>query len=280
MVGMMTFENLGVRSLDYQPCSYGDSRLVFRGPKRDLGGDYMAFLGGTETYGKFIARPFPALAEAETGLACVNFGLNAAGLDVYLNAPSVLAAATRARLCVVQVMGANNLTNRFYAVHPRRNDRFIRASQLMRSIFREVDFTEFHFTRHMLGQLATRAPDRFGLVVDEVQRAWVARMELLLTRLEREVVLLWFADHAPEDKVDPTGAEQDPFAIERWMIERLRPRASRVVEVVASPSALARGTDGMVYAGMDEPAARGMMGPAAHEEAAQAVARALADLMK
>lgn len=279
MVGMMTFENLGVRSLDYQPCNYGDSGLSFRGPKRDLGGDYVAFLGGTETYGKFISRPYPAIVEAETGLTCVNLGLNAAGPDSYLNAPSVLDAAAGAQLCVVQIMGANNLTNRFYAVHPRRNDRFIRASQLMQTIFREVDFTEFHFTRHMLGRLATVAPERFRLVVDEVQQAWMARMGSLLTRLETEVVLLWFADHAPEDQMDPTGAEQDPFGIERWMIERLRPRVSRVVEVVASPAALACGTDGMIYADMDEPVARGMMGPAAHDEVAGAVVDVLADLL-
>ncbi|WP_370330982.1 DUF6473 family protein [Aquicoccus porphyridii] len=277
---MMTFENPGVRSLDYQPCNYGDDRLSFRGPKRDLGGDYVAFLGGTETYGKFIARPYPAIVEAETGLTCVNLGLNAAGLDVYLNASSVLAAAARARICVVQLMGAHNLSNRFYAVHPRRNDRFIRASQLMQTIFREVDFTEFHFTRHMLGQLATVAPERFRLIVDEIQQAWVARMGTLLNRLETDVVLLWFAAHAPEDRFDPTGAEQDPFGIERWMIERLRPRAARVVEVVASPAALARGTEGMIYADMDEPVARGMMGPAAHDEAAGAVVDALAGLLK
>ncbi len=36
-------------------------------------------------------------------------------------------------------MGAQNLSNRFYAVHPRRNDRFLRASTLMKTIFREVD---------------------------------------------------------------------------------------------------------------------------------------------
>lgn len=280
MVGEMTFATPGVRSLDYQPCNYGDSGLSFRGPKRDLGGDYLAFLGGTETYGKFIARPYPALVEAATGLTCVNFGLNAAGLDVYLNAPRVLDVAARARICVVQVMGAQNLSNRFYAVHPRRNDRFIRASQLMQTIFREVDFTEFHFTRHMLGRLATVAPERFRLVVDEVQQAWVARMGTLLTRLETEVVMVWFADHAPEERMDPTGAEQDPFGIERWMIERLRPRVARMIEVVASPAALAHGTDGMIYSDMDEPVARGLMGPAAHDEAAGAVVDALAGLLQ
>ena len=267
----MSFENMGSGPLDYDPCQYGDSRLVFRGPVRALEGEYIAFLGGTETYGKFIAEPFPVLVEQTLGIACVNFGQTKAGVDVFLNDPTVLAAAAKARQCVVQVTGANNLSNRFYTVHPRRNDRFLRASAMMQSVFREVDFTEFHFTRHMLRALAAKAPERFAMLIEEVQRAWLSRMELLLARIGPRAVLLWFADHAPEDGTDLSHARDDPFAIDRWMIERLRPRVACVVEVVASPKALARGVKGMVFNEMEAPAARGMLGPAAHDEAARAV---------
>ena len=57
----MAYEKLGGVSLNYDPCTYPDSKLMFRGPQRDLTSDYIAFLGGTETYGKFIAEPFPYL---------------------------------------------------------------------------------------------------------------------------------------------------------------------------------------------------------------------------
>ena len=152
----MTFETMGSGPLDYAPCHYGDSRLVFRGPARLLRGDYVAFLGGTETYGKFLAAPYPVLVEDALGLPAANFGQINAGVDVYLNDPGVTAAAANAAVAVVQVMGANNMSNRFYTVHPRRNDRFLRASATMQAVFRDVDFTEFHFTRHMLGALAAR----------------------------------------------------------------------------------------------------------------------------
>lgn len=276
----MTFENLGSGPLDYAPCNYGTSRLIFRGPQQRLEGDYVAFLGGTETYGKFIAEPFPALIEDELGLPCVNFGQVNAGVDVFANDATVQSAAASARLAVVQMTGANNLSNRFYSVHPRRNDRFLKASAAMQSVFRDIDFTEFHFTRHLLGTLAARAPDRFRLVIDEVQKAWLARMELLLSRIGPQAVLLWFADHAPEDNTDFTQTRSDPFAVERWMIERLRPSVAKVIEVVASPKALAQGTRGMIFADLEAPAAKGMLGPAAHDEAAQVVADDLAELLE
>jgi hypothetical protein len=60
--------------------------------------------------------------------------------------------------------GAQNLSNRLYTVHPRRNDRFLRASGILRTIYRDVDFTEFHFTRHMLDHLRCLSEDRFDIV--------------------------------------------------------------------------------------------------------------------
>jgi hypothetical protein len=275
----MTFENPGDGPLDYFPCRYGKSRLVFRGPSRTPAGDYLAFIGGSETYGKFIEHPFPDLVEDDLGLPCLNFGLMNAGIDVYLNDPVVIDLAAQARHCVVQVMGANNLNNRFYAVHPRRNDRFLRASSLMQTVFREVDFTEFHFTRHMLGTLAAVAPERFNLVIDEVQQAWLARMGILLDKLGEGVVLLWFSDHAPEDKDEQDQTSNDPFAIKRWMIDRIRGRVAEVVEVVASAGALAQGVEGMVFSDLDAPAAQSMLGLRAHDEVAGALTRALSDLL-
>lgn len=275
----MTFENLGSGPLDYDPCTYGRSRLSFRGPAHSLSGDYVAFIGGTETYGKFIERPFPLLVEEMLGVACVNFGQVNAGVDVFLNDADVISAAERSRVSIVQAMGANNLSNRYYTVHPRRNDRFLKASATMHAVFRDVDFTEFHFTRHMLSALHTAAPDRFPLVIEEVQRAWIARMELLLSRIGRNAMLLWFADHAPEEKADYGQIQSDPFAVERWMIERLRPRVAGVIEVVASPKALAHGTRDMVFGELEAPMAQGMLGPTAHEEAARDICAQLREVL-
>ena len=275
----MIYERLGDSALDYFPCRYGTSKLLFRGPHRKLEGVYCAVLGGTETYGKFIAVPFPALAEAATGIKMVNFGCVNAGADVYVNDPAVIEACVRARVTVIQVTGAHNTSNRFYAVHPRRNDRFLRASPLLKAIYREVDFTEFHFTRHMLSTLFTLSPERFAVVAQELQVAWVARMKLLLGKTEGKTVLLWIADHSPDEAETATGLGRDPILVTRRMINALQPHVTEVVEVVASPKARGAGLAGKVFTALEEPAAQEMPGPLLHEETAAALVPVITRLM-
>ena len=77
----MSYEKMGDGDLDYEPCRYGTSRLLFRGPRKELEGDFVAFLGGTETYGKFIPAPYPQLVEDVLGQTCVNLGFVNAGVE-------------------------------------------------------------------------------------------------------------------------------------------------------------------------------------------------------
>ncbi len=263
----MTVHSGGGMSLEYYPCRYNDSRVLFRGPRRKLDREYIAFIGGAETYGRFVEQPFPALLERRLSISCVNFGVLNAGMDLYLNDPAILDLASKASAKVMQITGAQNMSNRFYSVHPRRNDRFLRASERLEELYPEVDFTEFHFNRHMLGQLAEISLDRYALIVDELQTAWVARMKHVLTILHGKVVLLWFANHAPVlGKSQTTGS--DPLFVTRDMIEVLRPRVMRVVEVVPSEAAMMEGTKGMVFGDFDACAAAELPNPRAHEEVA------------
>lgn len=275
----MAYERLGEIPLDYMPCRYGASKLLFRGPKRRPDGPYAAFLGGTETYGKFIVRPFPALVEAETGVTCINLGWPNAGVDVFLCDPDILRLASAARVVVLQLPAAQNMTNRYYSVHPRRNDRFLRTSPMMRAMFRDVDFTEFHFTRHLLRRLREDAPERFQLIRDELQSAWSARMRMLLERIGAPVVLLWMSRHEPASRADRSDVAQDPTFVTRAMVEDLRDRAHLVVEVTASLGAVAAGTRGMVFSEFEAGAARKLLGPVAHQEVAQALVPVIRDLM-
>lgn len=275
----MTYENLGQGALDYFPCRYGKSKLLFRGPRKKMAGEYIAMIGGTETYGKFIEKPFASLVGEAMEMECVNFGCVTAGVDVFANETPVIDACSKARVTVVQAVGAQNMSNRFYAVHPRRNDRFLRASTLMKTIFREVDFTEFSFTKHLLTTLQTLSEERFGIVRDELKEAWIARMKLLLEKIEGKTILLWFADRRPEEAPESGGLGREPLFVDRRMIEEIRPFVTEVVEVVPSAGALAQGTKGMIFPSMEEPAAHELMGAAAHEEVAQALLEPLSRLI-
>jgi hypothetical protein len=277
-VGIMAYEHQGDSALDYFPCRYGHSKLLFRGPRRKLEGTYCAVLGGSETYGKYIADPFPALLEKRLRVPVVNFGYMNAGADVFLNEPVIIDACNKARVTVVQLLGAHNMSNRFYAVHPRRNDRFLRSSALMKTIFREVDFTEFHFTRHMLLSLKRRSPEKYALLEVELKAAWVARMRLLLQKIVGQSVLLWLGDHHAEGRSrDELGME--PLLLDREMIDAVRPFATDFVRVEPSETACSAGTEGMMYPALEAPAAAQMPGPLIHEEIAAALTPALRHLL-
>ncbi len=257
----MAFERLSDGGLDYAPCRYGKSKLLFRGPRAALGGDYVAFLGSTETYGKFIETPYPELTGQALGITSLNLGCINAGIDTFHDDPTVQDLCRGARACVVQVMGAHKLSNRLYTVHPRRNDRFLSASKLLMTLFPEADFTDIHFTRHLLSMLQKADAARFETVRDELTAAWVSRMTALVARVRVPVVLLWAAGHGPDEASDlPDGAE--PLFVTRAMLDEVASRSAGLVEVVIS--AAGDPAEGMVCSDVELMAARELPGPGAH----------------
>lgn len=267
----MKQETIEDERLSYAPCRYGSSRMLFRGPRKRLDNPYLAFIGGTETYGKFIDKPFPTLIEKALRQPCVNFGSVNGGIDAVVHDRTVMEICQNADLTVVQVMGANLLSNRFFTVHQRRNDRFVGASTVLEAIFQDVDFSEFSFTRHMLNALFNKSTDRFETVVRELREAWMARMRLLLHQIGDNVVLFWLAEHEPTNKhwsSLPAHLQTDPLFITADMIDQLRPLVRDVVVAVPSDEALSQGTQGMVYSPSQERAAREMLGVQSHKEAA------------
>ena len=276
----MAYAFPGEGALDYFPCNYGNSRLTFRGPRRSLDRPYVAFLGGAETYGKYVPDPFADLVEDEIGFASINLGCVNAGADVYLAEPEVIRIAQGAEAVVVQVMGAANLTNRYYVVHPRRNDRFIAATPLLRALFREVDFTEFNFTRHMLTTLEATSKERFEMVVEELRRTWVERMGDLLGQLPARTILLWMADCAPMPQAQRRGLREDPLLVDRAMMAELVPKARAYVEAVISTEARQASLEGMAFAALEALAAAALPGPSVHREVAFKLVAALDEILK
>ena len=179
---------------------------------------------------------------------------------------------------MVQVVGAQNTSNRFYAVHPRRNDRFLRPSRRMIEVWPDVDFTEIHFTRHLLKTLRASSPEHFERLRTELSEAWVARMRSLVREIGGRVVLLWMSDRRPEELADLTG-ETGPLFVTRDMLEKLRPEVLDIVEVVAPQRYGAAETQGMVFPELERPAAESLPGPATHRLAAEALAPCLEALL-
>ncbi|HKL68542.1 DUF6473 family protein [Salibaculum sp.] len=218
-------------------CSYGLSRLDFRGPWRPTDGGYLACLGGSETFARDVPHPFPELLEQETGTVCLNLGQQMAGPDLFLRDHAVRALVHDASAVVIQIMGAVNLSNRFYKVHPRRNDRFIAPCSPLRALYPEVDFTEIAFTGHLMARLAETDPLRVSEVRRVLRGCWMRRMRELVGLANGPVHLLWFAPRHPED---PADNGHDPSLVTPEMLTALEAAGTKVTQVVydGSPGVL------------------------------------------
>ena len=181
--------------------------------------------------------------------------------------PAIQAAVSTASAMVLQVTGAHTMTNRFYSVHPRRNDRFLKASSMLRTIYPQVDFTEFHFVRHLLSHLKSISDDRFDIVRSELATAWVARVRRFISQAEIPVHLLWLANHGPSDDISP-DMDADPLFVTDTMMKQVSGVAASVHMIALSESNKGQETRGKFFGPREEAAARLLPGPELHTEAA------------
>lgn len=273
MVGDMSVHSLEHRGAAYEMCQYPGSKLTFRGPAKNLRRDFIACLGGTETFGRFVSYPFPHLLENSLGMPCVNLGWPNAGIDVLTHDKVLHDVAGRAQLVVLQVPCAVNMSNRYYKVHPRRNDRFLKANEPLQELFPEVDFTEFSFTRHMLEDLRLVSAERFVQVHAELASCWTSGMKRFLKQVDNPVVLFWFSDRKPESHSNEPGIHYDPALVTRAMLDAVRPDVAEIVEYEIAVSAHADKIDAVrgdpVLTSEDLQVARELPGQRAHEKAAR-----------
>ncbi|OED48381.1 hypothetical protein AB838_10650 [Rhodobacteraceae bacterium (ex Bugula neritina AB1)] len=272
----MSYELKSAGALAGEPCRYGDSRLLVRGPRRSLDDPYVAFLGGTEVYGRFVEFPFVDSLQARLGVDCVNLGSVNAGLDSFAYDDSLIEIARNAGLTVVQMLGAQNISNPYYRVHPRRNDRFLAAQPALKTLYPEVDFTEFHFNKHLLCSLRDISATRFEQVREQLQRSWIDRMTTLIRELDGRVLLLWLRyvlDSA-------SSFQEEPVLVDKTMADALRPMVQGILEIRADSAAAAQDIAGMIFGPMELPAARHMIGPREHLKIAEALANDLEPLLQ
>lgn len=267
------------KGIDYATCTYGTSANIFRGPEQRPRSDYIVCIGGTETFGRFIRAPYPALLQRELGVPAINLGCQNAGIDAFLGAPPLIDLCAAARVTVIEILGAPNMSNRHYTVDQRRNERFLRASKPLKAIYPEVDFRAFETTGDLLAGLARVCPKRLHLVRQELQTAWVARMRTLIAQIGVPVVLLWVSGHAPYSMALGGTICRDPVFVDRAMLNAVAPHAAALAEIVVSDGEIVRGRAEMVYDRFDKSAAARMLGPVAHRRIASDLARRLAPML-
>lgn len=264
------------RQLDYQLCTLPGSRLKFRGPIPNLRRPFVAVLGGNETFGKYVGDPFPNLLSDWCGLPVANLAVPQAGLTLFSEERLLLDLASGAEVTVLQVLGAQNMSNRLYSVHARRNDRFIGASPALREMFPDVDFAEINFTGHLISTLKDTSEDAFGVLVNELKWAWVQRMRRILSLIESKVVLVWITDQGNQTVADQ-HEQSEPHFITRPMIDDLGDAVDRLVEVPLNGVST---LNDKIYPAREKEAALTLPGQQDHSCIAEALAPIVTELAR
>lgn len=213
-------------------CVYPGSKLMCRGPARKLDGDFIAVLGGAETLSAHLSHDVAQVIEEVTGVTCVNLSAAHAGPAAYLSDAGLLMNVARARAVVLSIPGAHLARNTCFHAHSRRNDRVVRQSSGLRSLFPEVDFISCPFVRHMLGEMERVSKGRFAVVRDALRKGWGTGMADLIAAADAPVYGLWLGQRHPEELADTLDAG-DPLFVTRDMLNSLN--LSGLVEVVRKP---------------------------------------------
>lgn len=255
--------------------------MMFRGPKKDLSDPYIVFLGGAETYGKFVKDPFPDLLEARFGITSVNLGTPGAGVDSFRKDNTVKQLCGNALCTIIQAGGAHDLTNPYYSVHPRRNDRFIKIYPPLRDLFPGIDVTEVAFTRHLHHALVRANPLKHAMIIGALKQVWVKRMKAFVRRLDCPTVLLWYRTSSYATAGDVAGyLGKDPLFVDSTMVSTLIPHLTNIVEFEASVDAQHHNLEGMVFSDLEAPIAAELPGPEIHQEIAEKIAQSLNGFLK
>ncbi|WP_254437205.1 DUF6473 family protein [Ruegeria arenilitoris] len=265
----MSYHQTGSAGAGHAVCQYGQSRLWFRGPERSLDTAYMACVGGDETHGRFVDRPYAAILEDRLDRRCLNLGSLYCGVEALCGDAGLFTLLNGAELCVLQAPGVLSQSNHFYRVHPRRNDRVLAPTQDLIDFYPEVDFTDVHFVGHLMRRLQDCQDARFEVVAEELRRNWVRQISDLLQRLKVPVLLL--ALKVLPQKNDERQEERAPITVTLEMLKAVRPFCADYVEATAYVSGQSDELEDMLFGTLQQPMAEHMIGPAAHRSIAEAL---------
>lgn len=213
----------------YTLCQYSGSRHFFRGPAKALSAPYVAILGGSLSFGKEVKKTYTEGIETLTGMAGVNLAIPQSGPDAYLAEKSILNIARGAVACVIELGGVQNCSNAFYRTHPRRNDQFIAPTPALVALYPDVDFTNIHFTRHLLKTLFLTDADRFADVKRTLTDNWLEKIEQLINHVQVPSILIW-----PQAS-DALDLNSDAMFITQPEIDILSGFSHKVVRIQSDP---------------------------------------------
>ena len=288
---MHGYQKDDARAFDYQITKLpGIANMPVRGPITDpLPEKYGVAIGAAQTFGRFVAKPYPAILAEELGLPVLNLGVSGAGPTSFSERPGVMAIINNAEFAIVQMMSGRSLSNSVFECGQDNQG----VARLRRRNDAPFQFAEIEYAQYM----QTATPDQLLRLREEIRELYVAQMTRFLRQIKPPKILLYWSQRWPgagngslEDVHNYWGAF--PHFVNQAVVEQLKPHASVYVASVSSnglPEPIFDPVTGeplLVWPEKQFPAVRYRHhnnyypSKQMHEEVAEALAPALAQVLK
>lgn len=199
----------------------------FRGPPVNTSAPYLAFIGASQTFGRFVPRPFPCLLGTRLGIPVLNLAVGGAGPRHYL-ARNYLELINGAEAVVIQVMSGRSASNSLFdnsesggmIGHVRGEQSTVRADEF--------------YSR--LGQSSSKP--RFEAIVNETRNDYMSSFIQLLRKIVVPKILFWFSRRHPQyaedyEKIPEAVLGDFPQLVNQSMVQRLAAFSDDYVECIS-----------------------------------------------
>jgi hypothetical protein len=177
------------------------AHLRFRGPQvpaADLAsGNYFSCVGGAQTHGVYIQKPYPNLLADKLNIPALNLSLGGCGPGVYVMAKGTIELINRGRFVIMQVMTARTDSNSRMAPYG-----FVEAVRDMKNGGEPIS------AGAMWARVLKEEPDRLALYISESQASWRQRYRDLIGQITVPIILFYFAHKPPDEPIDTSSWER------------------------------------------------------------------------
>jgi hypothetical protein len=221
---VIEYQRADAHLLDYELHTLPGCVGLFRGPPPPpVIREYVACVGGAQTFGRFVRVPFPRLLAASLDLETLNLGRGGVGPTYPLNSPGVLDYINRARVAIVQVFSGRSQSNSLFRTW---NDSMYGINCTTGSRMSADEFYTW-----LMGQELQLAQQ----IVAETCDNYVSDMVRLLAAIKVPKILFWFAARSPDYARHWKLPLQKlwgrfPQFVNRAMVDQLRSHADAYVE--------------------------------------------------
>lgn len=219
------YQDLDRPHFDYELWRLPGIPQFLRGPVVDIDTRFGVCIGAAQTFGRFCARPFPALLSEALGIPVLNLAVGGSGPALYRQ-KRYLDVLRSARFVVAQVLSGRSASNSEFRTgggiegHVRRHGRQGRLEPLLAEL------------------IASEPPQTVARVLRETREDYATHFAALLDEVGTRTVLFWFARRTPDYTAGldtlPNLLGGFPQLIDRATLDAFRPHADEYVECVSS----------------------------------------------